>query len=134
MALLGGSVQRVSDRFYLLNSKTNISIPPQAQVQRENHLGFHTNGLTTGAIHHHAVVLVNPRNTIVDETSLVELKTDESNCCEFPVRRGKVGHADLPAEDRHMLWMINNTDMLQQIQQVRVSISSSAFRSSTCGT
>lgn len=90
MALLGGSVQRVSDRLYLLNSKTNISIP--RQVQRENHLGFHTNGLTTDTIHHHAIVLVNPRNIIVEEMSLVELKTDESNCCEFPVRRGKVGH------------------------------------------
>lgn len=107
ITLLGGSaVQRVTDSLHLLRN----SIPPTSntntlrigiarQVQREKDLGFDADyGLTTDAIHDHAVVLVNQLNDVVDETSLVELKTDASNCCSFPVRRQKVYEANLSKE------------------------------------
>ena len=53
MELLGGSVQRVSDRLHLLSNNATIGIA--RQVQREDDLGFHPNyGLTadTDATHH----------------------------------------------------------------------------------
>lgn len=97
MALLGGSVQRASDRLYLLSNNTTIGIA--RQVQRENDLGFHPDyGLTTDAIHDHAVVLVSQSNIIVDEMSLVELKTDATNCRTFPVRNDKVLQVNLSKE------------------------------------
>jgi hypothetical protein len=46
-------------------------------------------GLTTDSVYDQAVVFVDD-GSIVDATSLVELKTDEKNCDAFPVDDNEV--------------------------------------------
>jgi hypothetical protein len=73
----------------LINSKTT-TIGIARQVHRNANLGFPPQyGLTTDSVYDHAVVFVDD-GSIVDATSLVELKTDEKNCDAFPVDDNEV--------------------------------------------
>ena len=55
-------------------------------MRRDSHLGFNESyGLTTTANRDHVIVLVDEESQkIVDETSLVVLKTDASNLQDLP--------------------------------------------------
>ena len=76
----------MNDSLHVLEQDCRIGIA--WQVQQENHLGFGADyGLKIGAKHDHAIVLVDgDSQKIVDETSVLELKTDASNCKTFPIR------------------------------------------------
>jgi hypothetical protein len=72
--ILGTQVQQVNANLFVFCKNTSIGLA--RQLDRQTQLGFGTeHGLTTDSTQDHAIVLVDAARNIVDETSLVELKT-----------------------------------------------------------